>query len=211
MLKKIIGFVIVCILLVSCKKEQSQTNTANNRVTPPSVVNYYGLSVGSYWVYDTYLVDTLNNSSYQNEDSVWIRADTIIRGNTYYIMAGPNFDLPPNPPLRDSSGWLVNDTGLKMCNNLGDTSIFFTRVDTGTCTITMAMQPATFSISVPAGTFSCIDALGTYRFTVAYSHWGNPRYLYNYYTNGVGLVFQTDFYTVSPNHLERRLVRYHVN
>ncbi len=212
MYKYLSAFTLVCFLLFSCKKEQTQTNTqAANTTSKPSTINYYGLSVGSYWVYDIYLVDTLNNSTFEWQDSAWIRSDTVVRGNTYYILAGSTLDMPLDGPLRDSAGWLVNNSGLRMCNNTGDTSIFLTLVDTGMSVNTFAMSLYTSIIMVPAGAFTCFDAIGTCKIMAAKYPWPNPRYLNNYYANGVGLIFQTDFYFNSPNHLERRLVRYHIN
>ncbi len=206
------SLIIVCVLLFSCKKEHPETNTQNtNSASKPFTTDYYGLSIGSYWVYNIYIVDTLNNSTFQNADSVWIKSDTVIRGNTYYAITGesPLF-FQSNALMRDSSGWLVTNTGRIMCNNTGDTSIFSTTIDTGMDTIYDAMQSQNYSKTVPAGTFTCIDARGTCKFYKGYL-WGNPRYLYNFYSSGVGLVFETNFYTSNPNHLEMRLVRYHIN
>jgi hypothetical protein len=205
-------FALVCIFFFSCKKEKSpvQNVAPATPATPLVSANYYALDTGSYWVYYEYTVDTLNNSTYIKTDSVWIKGDTVIRGNIYYVMKGVSFSGQFTTPFRDSSGWLIDNSGLKYCNDMGDTSIFNTVIDTPQFTVSYAMQVSSSSVTVLAGTFNCNDALGTFKFLEAGYKYGNPRYLYNYYSSGIGIILQTDFFTFDSSHLERRLIRYYI-
>ncbi len=123
-------------------------------------LSYAPLSVGSYWLYKRYEVDTAGNATDLGWiDSCYIAGDTMIGQYTYAIYIRPEsnpFNLSPEF-LRDSAGMLVNAFGkirfaedvFGMCldsgytTTAGDTVVYWSRtmVDDG------------LEVTVPAGLY----------------------------------------------------------
>ena len=201
--------IIATIFITSCKKEKSVTSS----------INYTPLTIGNYWVYKNYSIDTLGNETILSGiDSVVIDRDTIIRGKAYLVFEGTNYPIQARwgivSILRDSLDYLVNEKGeiLFSKNNLSD--ILHEEIRLGNTdtlyTLRYQMENVNGSISVPAGTFNDVlnykGTLYTYNSILV----NNPRYLNNYYVPDVGRIVSTWYYLSSPTIFEKRLVNYNV-
>ena len=209
----------------ACKKnkeEEAASLTAGTPAAPASVGNYSQLSVGNYWIYEEFTVDTLGNATPNGHyDSCYVERDTVIHSNTYYKLVRPT-SVPVNVVsfLRDSSSYVVNEHG----------TIFFSLSDfTNLFNHKYYIEPAPLNDTlyesygqmftesspaiVPAGAFTVLNYKTTYRmYGAAASVAGRYRYAHARYCNNIGLVSETlPFFLSSPNHTEIRLLRYHLN
>ncbi len=113
----------ICLLFVlfSCTKNPPENNSVNHEN------NYYPLTTGSYWIYNTYKIDSLKNETLVSQnDTLNIIGDTNINGYQYKIFFGkvwPFFELKPERYCRDSLGYIVDASGkiLFSSNNFTDT------------------------------------------------------------------------------------------
>ena len=200
-------------LVFSCKDKDD--DATSNLPTP--AIEYFPLTVGSYWVYDWYSIDALGNEEPYPlyHDSIYISGDTVIGGLTYSIMEGTHFNSDFRSFYRDSSGFLVNgEGGVPLFTTtseqvqLGLDTIFidsepFAIVDT-------KMQPTATSITVPAGTFA--DCLTATTFVTSF----DPNYPHGvreqpyYYAKGVGRILHRIAFYSTPGYFESKLAKYHI-
>ena len=99
--------IIVIILISSCKKEEDVIEQPTTKS-----VDYTPLTVGNFWVYENYSIDTLGNETVLiQKDSIVVDRDTVIGSYTYFILEGTSYptinvwgivDI-----VRDSSDYLV--------------------------------------------------------------------------------------------------------
>lgn len=204
----LVGLVIV--LLISCEegeKEKSQTS-------------YFPLEVGNYWIYSHVDIDTMGNETVRdNVDSVVVTKDTLINGEEYFVLEG--LKVPSGSVrgivdiVRDSSGYLINNEGVVRFSSKNFTDILTTRFyingDDTIGSTTYKMMKEESIVSVPAGKFDALNFKGTVVSNNPILGIDNPRYLDNYYVEGVGRILSTYFYFHSPVISERRLIRYNVN
>lgn len=210
-MRKLFLVVFAISLFASCSKDKSN---------PTEKSNYFPLQIGNYWVYNHYSIDSLGNETDINKtDSVVIKRDTTINNNQYFILEGTNY--PYNGDrweildyLRDSSGYLINANGIIKCSesNFTDTLVSKTEIIGGDTLyfLTYQMEESSNNIIVPAGEFEAINFKGTV--VVPKDHPGikNPRFMNNYYVDGVGKILDTYFFLSSPIISEKRLVRYNI-
>jgi hypothetical protein len=111
-------------VLCSCKKEKPESEQTPDNTTPDYVLPN---TVGSYWVYEKYNVDSLGNENYLSVDTLFITGDTIINGYTYTAFNSVFNTLPHPDHLRDSSGYIIDELGIIYYSyvNLGDTLFSF--------------------------------------------------------------------------------------
>ena len=82
---------LALVFLFSCKKETEELQENNNQVP----VSYMPLKIGNYWIYQTYKIDSLGNESIDGAvDSVRVTKDTLINGNTYFVLEGEFVSIP---------------------------------------------------------------------------------------------------------------------
>lgn len=202
-----IALFFLVLLMASCDK----SNPINHPAQPSTAAahDYYKINPGSYWVYQIYSIDTLNNATLiSGLDSDYICCDTLINSNTYHIMKGNWFNILQTKYYQDSSGWLVDNKGNKYCNFNASTSLMPASTDISNLfTSSSAMTSGTSVITVPAGTYTCVDARTTVLGIPPCTSFQHVRYYDRYYCDGKGLVQESTFYWASPNHLERRLLR----
>ena len=142
------------ILLYSCSKDKPI-------LEPRSVVpDYTPMSVGSYWVYDWYSVDTLGNEwPIGLTDSVYIAGDTIIGNDTFAIRVGTWYfaSQPFREYWRDSAGYLVNPWGgiSFSATNFTDT-LYMSNM--GQVKKYRVMRDIGEVVTVPVGTFRTLNA-----------------------------------------------------
>lgn len=222
-MKIIISFTILLALIAtSCKKESVQP--PNN---DPQPTNYSTPStVGSYWVYRSYIVDSVGNVTMSNvTDTMFVTGDSIVGGHTYTVYEGA---LVPNATyrlLRDSSGFVINENGYIYFSNNNLGSIFDTWNEpvypgpNGPINLKtqIYIEPSLESISVPAGNF-----MGYVRKDVSTDEAGGPvnvcgdlEYIRKtHYVEGVGMVREEfTFFTAMTQMCEyqyRELVAYYI-
>lgn len=105
---RIFAGIFLLLSLLACEKKTETT-------TPEVKSDYFPLSTGNYWVYNTYCIDSFGNDSlYTENDTVRIIGDTIINGNSYKVFRANKDDLFAyfaNRFYRDSSGYIVDNYG----------------------------------------------------------------------------------------------------
>lgn len=198
---------ILSIFAVSCKK-------TSDDAAPVAKADYYQLKVGNYWIFQGYEFDSNGVASPTNRfDSAYIEKDTIIRGNTYYkyweneaLIMGEQFPKF----LRDSSGYLVNNFGRRLCSSGSFTDTLFVNTMFPQIFIGYVQMTGRDSlVSVPAGVFQSITA----RMKVIPTMPNDPhkiRYTFEVYAKGVGKLKGHDFFYDGDMHFESRLLRFKV-
>jgi len=202
-------------LVFSCKKEKEPAP-----ITPTGTKSNYGqLKQGNYWVYQIYDVDSLGNATATSAiDSCYIDGDTLINGNTYFIMHRPN-PIISNPVtyIRDSSNCIVNSSGNIIFSSTDFSSILNTSysiapVSDTICKITCRMADQNYSMSTPAGTFTTVNYKIT---TYIYPSWVllyEEMDRHTRYAKDIGIVSETlPIFLGTVVFKERRLLRYHLN
>lgn len=215
MRKVILLLCVTTIVFVSCKKEEEVIEQ-----NPASTENYNPLTIGSYWVFETFLIDEQGvESSTSTIDSIIVDRDTIINGNTYMVVEGTN--NPYNGGswgivriIRDSLDYIVNDAGVILFSSTDFSSVLHERVEVYNLDTlyktTYAMEETPGLITVPAGEFNVLNFKGSLITYNPNQDITNPRYLNHYYADGIGKILETYFYLSSPRIYEKRLVRYHI-
>ena len=205
-----IGLAIIFIGFSCKKKEQTEEEKTTATYIPPTVLSY-PLDSGNYWIYDYYSIidDTIEN--YTRTDSFYVYGDTIIRDHIYYQLIGSPFTPSRHTLQRDSFGYVVDSRGTVLFSeyNFIDTLDIDTYPRMAIVYYTMAHRDSI--VEVPAGTFTTIDYMGTQYSLDTNYRWPSPRYSDYFYAKGVGAVLYRDYYYSSPNYVEQRLVRYHIN
>ena len=154
----ILSIFIASLLFSSCKKD--------NDTPPPteSVLDYFPLSVGNYWVYERYGCDsTWTDCTSKSIDTSFITKDTIIDGNTYFKIEGTSpVGQPSTSFFRDSLDYIVDNIGNIMFSStdfdskLAEEYIIVNETDTAFYWY-YQMQKEPYNIEVDAGTFECLD------------------------------------------------------
>ena len=158
-MKNIIFFTkLISLIAISCKKKSIQP--PNNDSQP---LNYTTPStVGSYWVYRNYEVDSMGNVTMSNvTDTMFVTGDSIVNGYTYTVYEGALIPNTSHRLLRDSSGYVVDDKGYIYFSNNSLGSIFDTWNEpiypgpNGTINLktNIYIEPLSESVTVPAGNF----------------------------------------------------------
>lgn len=206
--------IIAIILISSCKKEEE---TIEQPVTKS--IDYTPMTIGNYWVYENYSIDSLGNETTLTQiDSVIIDRDTIIGGETYFIFEGTSYptiqDWGIVNILRDSADYLVKENGQILFSSSNFLDILSEKVEiynTDTLyTLQYQMETVSGSISVPVGTFDDIFNYKGVLFRYIPTNANNPQYLNNYYAPDVGKIVETWSYLSNPTIYQRRLINYSV-
>jgi hypothetical protein len=214
-MKNLIIVSVLLLIFCACKKEENKTESPT--VIPKSV--YTPLDSGNYWIYQQSNIDTDNVETInQNIDSVVVSKDTLINGKQYFVFE--DFVLQPGGIvssvsrefLRDSSGYLVSETGRIYFyeDDFSDTLHFETFVVSGDTLYQIAykMEKVTVAVTVPAGSFNVLDFKGTLWTWHLVNGVTNPRYTHTYYHDGVGKVMSEQWYVSSPVRFVKKLLRY---
>lgn len=199
----------VVLLITSCKKCDDVTEIDGTGLLVDATL-YYPLSPGSYWIYETIYENADSIYTGINTDSIYIAGDSTLNGNTYAVFKG-SWPIGGSVRLRrDSSGYIVGETGKIhfAVNNFTDT--LYINPDTTSSYHNSCIMENNDSISiVPAGTFSVYDYACYYYSNPGYPH-GSPRIMHNFYAPSVGLVKMNYFFYASPYNTEKRLLRFHL-
>ncbi len=217
---KFFQFVLLSIslslIVISCKDDDDDT-------TPTPVVydNYTQLKVGNYWIYQRFDIDSSGTSTPTAiYDSCYIEKDTLIAGFTYYKMIRPSPFTSTQSIyyVKDSLHYLVEAGGKILFSSLDFTNIFEDYYITASapndtvCRIVKKMTEQGFLISTPAGNFQTSNCQSQYQMYPNWTFAGALRYMNTRFARDVGIVTETlPFFASTSNHVERRLVHYHLN
>jgi hypothetical protein len=198
----ILFITFLTVFTFSCKKSSNNSEVA-------AVADYYNLQVGNYWIYQWYTINNSDTAFQTQLDSAYIEKDTVIRGYTYYkLMSNPSILNPDQFPsyLRDSSGFLVLSTGIKICSNsdFKDTLYIDTR-ENPYFRFYETMTGKDSIVTIPLGNFQSITShtrvvpVETGQFPI--------RYIYDVYAKNLGKIKSHNFYVNGGEQIESRLVR----
>lgn len=91
------------IVFLACNKNES------NPVPKESVLQYYPLEVGNYWVYETFQCDSgIINCEHVSIDTNVVSKDTLVDGFTYYKIEGMKLYYDEPVYYRDSGNYIVD-------------------------------------------------------------------------------------------------------
>ena len=207
-MNKYLLLIALVIALFSCKKK------ADTAPQPPSAYDYYPLKPGNYWVYEWFYTDTTGvyTGNSGPADSVVVRTDTVIRGNTYYILDDYN-GSSLGGIFRDSSGYLVDIDGGIHFSSTNFTDVLHTDSLFGGTTLVGVfswMMYNNVAAVTPAGNFATMQYKGAMVYNMNYGI--NPKYyMADEYARQTGLVLTHTFYENDPNRIiDIKLLRYHV-
>jgi len=221
MKKVMLTTLVLALVMLGCSKEEKE-----EIIEPIPIVNnnvptekHMPLAVGNYWIYETINIDTLGNeTTLTGIDSAYIDRDTLINGNTYYMISGgPAINHIMGSTIRNKGNDIVNyksqgiDKVLFSSSNLGD--IYHSKTfDTGQFTITTVTKTNVSKVVkvVNSGVFDCYEGVSTLTQIIpANSNWTKTEK--RYYEKSVGIIAGQYTYHYSSNVLELRLLRYHLN
>jgi hypothetical protein len=191
----------ISVILITCNK--------NDEIAPQEK-NFYALSVGNSWVYKNYEYNSsLDDYEYLGiTDSVSIIDNEIIKGEIYYKFRRMTIGNEKRNTfcnvngehisfLRDSLGFLINNEGhIKYANNNFDERQAF--VVAPNMIAFEKLLEETKIIDTEAGSFECLITKRYARQTdngeIA------PALDYRYYSDGIGLVSDTQSYLANNKH-----------
>lgn len=191
----------------------------DNRTNPLEETKLYlPMHEGNYWVYDEYSVTPDGTETLRGQTTLSIKEEKILsRGKTFFRFQEKRGEMLINEYFRaDSSGYLIDQAGkiyfsninftdtLHIYNDPGDSHLFSTKYK---------MKRSNIPISVPAGIFdNALDFCGDVTIYEQRSPWFEKgQELKKYYVKNVGVVFYDTYYVMSPNKIEYRLAKYHIN
>lgn len=210
--------IVPALFFVSCKKDEDEQPAPNpGNGNPAASISYsFPLTDGSYWIYQEEQVDPLGNLVSSGAiDSTYVAGDTVIGANTYKkiinVQGSGSHYLPQVQLqlLRDSAGYLVSAYGGFLdYNNFTDTLAQGNLG--GAVDYYYFMRHPDSTVVTSAGTFQTVDYEGhMYSTDPNYPH-PSPRFIHQLYADGVGKILYTSYYYSSPNYVQRRMLRYHI-
>lgn len=216
--KMLVAGLLTAVVLAGCKKSDTELPSP---IIPENESQSFtwNHTAGSYWVYQWYHIDSLGNEApHSTPDSIIVLGDTVLNGHTYTTFYQDHLLLQPAIVYqRDSSGYIVNDSGniqfsyTAFNDTVGEFDVG------GLFTIHHVLGGVGDQVNVPAGEFdvyhkrealelgeehppvTCTQSLG---FDTYYDA-----------NTGVPVIQQTSYvaiYLASCEHYERRLVEYYI-
>lgn len=206
-------------ILFSCSKDKENTPEPVKPITNQNNTISLVASVGSYWIYNWYEIDSTNTETLTSRrDSVYVVGDTLINGKIHAIYRGKYFGGSVRTNLLiDSSGYIV-DNGYKLFtySDFGTNYNFYCEVGNFYCRFETSFN-SPIQKSVPAGNFDVIDAQVSFYmpdsswFSACDSVWIS----HNFYDKNNGFEVSSQIGFINPlrticRYFERRLVDYHI-
>ena len=219
-----IFFILALVSIFACEKDDMQKLSDN---TPNDAKeNYFPLTLGNYWVYEDYHIDSLNQEQKLDFiDSIAVSRDTLIHGEKFYILSGIR-ELPGSDKLvdiailRDSMGYLIDQKGVIRFSNSNFNDILHTWIELTSnndtlLKVTYMMVEHSDSLEILNNKYKILNYQGDV--TVYNSTTNDIRYkgyTNNYYANNIGVVYESFFWVYGhglyKDYYERRLKRYNV-
>ncbi|MBD78765.1 MAG: hypothetical protein CL840_07585 [Crocinitomicaceae bacterium] len=218
---KVLALSSLIVLSFSCKKDEEITENPNCE-PELKVQDYMPMAVGNYWVYQQYRIDSNRVEEKMGQvDSMKITRIEKIRGNEYFVFEGTNspygnFDGSIIHMLRDSNGYLVNQSGdiLMSVKNFTDT------LDKGSDNNDIYSYYHKMRGESQVNIAGAVETVINYQvdriFNKPFSdELGTEAVVSNnYYAKGRGKVMDDYYYMAdyitNKRIIERRLIRYHI-
>jgi hypothetical protein len=218
-MRKIIiaAFSLGLVALISCQKD-NESNKNPSGQDYIEIPNYFPLAIGNYWVYENYKIENHQETLLDNLDSLRITKDTLIGGETFFILEGERF--PPVSTkriLRDSLHYIIDNKGSIYFADEVSGFVYYnhTEYDNNGDTLFNMQYRNEFvdePISIPAGDFNAINRVTDF-ITFPQTDLSDTlkyRSVNSYFVDGLGQITDNIFYASAPFHYEKRLVRYHI-
>ncbi|RDK84253.1 hypothetical protein [Marinirhabdus gelatinilytica] len=195
-------FALFTITFFSCSNDDDVSNP------PEEEANYFALKVGNSWKYNVYRFNG-TTSEYEEQDIVitnTITGTEIINDETYFIFETTSvgndecqlcLDELGNKSVRDSLGYLVDNTGVKRFTTQSEAPYLLIQQDFGK--IFGQYQSTITTAQTPAGSFSDVDT-NTYflEFNDGSISEGEDS---SFYREKEGLIAKTISFVTSPDPL----------
>lgn len=225
MKKQFILYYIATVMLFSL----NSCKTENEPVIETQEV-YLPMSVGNYWIYQHYKIDSLGNETPLRNtfDSLYIVKDSVINGKRYYAFKNSEYFGKLQGLYRDSCGYLVKSTGeiYFSATNFTDTIdydyVYNKEYDPKRLLFYLLktkMNPVKQAVSTPSGNYYTLMSNGFLTFYY-YDELGNITDTINtslntYFAPNIGMVLDTYRYYSGTKQdkikMERRLLRFKIN
>lgn len=202
--------ILSLVVFQACKKEDSDPNT----VPQETVLDYYPLTVGNYWIYKVSRCDsTWTQCDSVRIDSNYVSKDTTINGLNYFKIEGGNF--LSNEPLyiRDSLDYIVDSEGYIMFSSTDyDTKFSEEYIIVGNNDTIYhwynKMDPEPFVVDVPLGEYTCLDnQLSFFRKKEDFKTEYNSH---NAFSKNTGPVYESALFASNTSGYKRELVSYYI-
>lgn len=143
--------------VISCKKDNTDTPVdENEKITPTIYSHTLPSTAGTYWVYETYTIDSLGAATATGiYDTTWITGDTVINGRTYHIYKG-QAPYAWTSYMRDSLGYILSAPAQVAYHFLADTATISSGTDAQFGHYSL-MNGGLVSKTVPFGTYSTVQ------------------------------------------------------
>ncbi len=209
-MKRSVMLIVVLLFIGSCRNEG--VHPLDPSPAAATVSDYFPMTVGSYWVYQIYTLDSSFNARLEEwwSDSVVVEKDTICRG---YVYAKIVSSWKGITYVRDSSGYLVALDGTKLFTVNSEYSYLDYRYQAGTDSsfiVTTMMARADSVWVVPAGTFLARSVVGSLIDLHPSSQRPAVRRFHRAFAKSVGEVNRRMIFVFSNSYLEERLTRYNI-
>ena len=197
------------VIFLACNKNESNSDP----VPQESVLEYYPLTVGNYWIYGKSNCDsTWTECNSTSIDSNYVSKDTMINGVQYFKIEGGNFISNEPLFLRDSLEYIVDNHGnIKFSNKDFETKFNEQYVVANGDTLYFwysKMVEVPFVVQVPSGEYTCLDnKLSFFRIHENFETEFNGHYALS---KNVGLVYQNVMFASSTGGIKRELLRYFI-
>lgn len=209
--------VVASVLIFGCSKEeiievQEPVNCENHQAE-----SHMPLSVGNYWVYNTYRTDTLGNETITSStDSVYVDRDTVVNGSTFFILKGDFYaTLATGKIIRNENNSLISfepsSQSEKIIFTNNNPNIIYDSQTVGSLfQVSVWTNSQKKNISVPVGSFNCWERESEAVPLNQGDPWGT-RSSFRYYNNSIGVISNHFHFAASPDTHESRLISYNVN
>ena len=206
------GFILALTFFYSCDDNTDEIVAQQTAIEQ----EHLPLKIGNYWIYKN---TTTTNSlvSTRDNDTVRVTKDTLIGEHTYTVIEGDKFfgNTAIKQYLRDSSGYLITSSGIKMFSTTNFTDTLHSNIniqDQGDGKINIThykMEEPSDPITVTAGTFNTLNFKG---YTDDQPNSNTYSCENTHYAKNIGKVKQTWCYSSYPESslIEKELIEYFV-
>ena len=212
MKKRTVMIVIAGLMaFASCKKDEP---TETPETQQSSVMDYLPLTPGNYWVYEQHFYDSAgieHNQTWGN-DTVEVISDTSVNNLIYHRIVEHNFNgfaKHDTALYRDSSNCIVNNKGtVSFRLTPGVVYTYYPSYDSTMYYIDFSLAAQSSAITVPAGTFDCLDYQGAVYSKI--DSFAVPDTIHKYYSKNVGIIKRTYLLLYAKYIIELDLISYHI-
>jgi hypothetical protein len=199
------------LILISCKK--TSTTTENSA---ESVLDYYPLKTGNYWVYETSYYDSSLNFIYKESknDSILVGPKITINGKEYfqlqhYHYMGTSSPRPYITNVKDSANCIVNEYGAILFSLSKNEITNYFVIDQDTIYIMKSKFISDLNkISLKAGEFKAVNYSSEVE--IRENERKRVHILNNLYAKGVGQITKRNVFVGENSWIYQDLVSYKI-